>query len=111
MVTTLSPIVSLRAQPALGGLLGQVVTSPNLGHRANDLVEALNSATGYVVKWAVTGVCAVNRERLSAIQSKMNLLAIQKLNLAHAADRYLVNDPTVTWGQFKTSIDGVERAT
>jgi hypothetical protein len=106
IVTTLSPIVSLSAQTTLGGLLGQAATNQNLGHLAKDLVEALNSAIGYSVKWFESGVCAVNWKRLSAIQTNMNLLAINKLTLANAADRYLVNDSTVTWDQFKTSIDG-----
>jgi hypothetical protein len=90
---------------------GQAATGPNVGQQAKDLVEALNSAVGYSVKWFEHGVCAVNWKRLTAIQKNMNLLAINKLTLANAADRYLVNDSTVTWDHFKTLIDGVERAT
>jgi hypothetical protein len=111
MASALSPSASLKAQPAISSLLGLTSSNQDLGKLANDLVAALNSATEYVVGWASRGVCASNKNSLSTIQSDMNLLAIQKLGLANVADRYVVNDPTVTWLQFKTSIDSVTKAT
>jgi hypothetical protein len=41
----------------------------------------------------------------------MNRLALHKLNLSATADRYLVNDSTVSWNQFKTTIDDVTTET
>jgi len=102
-------LASSRSQPEIAELTGAVSANRDPGQIAAAFVAAVVSDSDRTKAWSESSQCHADEKRLDAIRDTINRLAVQRLRISSLADRYLVNDRSVSWNQFKAAIDGIER--